>query len=161
MATWASGEKITSAKLNRGLILGRARRDSNSSNAASSTEVGVLRLDGLTFKADYLYRISLTCHPASTVSTDVPQTTLRYSTSGAASTSSTVIPGGRGYSDTANPMTLECFLGLGADSTVSILLTIARNSGSGNNFLFADGTRLTTFVVRGEGIDPGDNGVDI
>lgn len=159
VATWTSGEKVTSSKLNRLLVIGRGQRDTTSSIAASSTEVGVLRLDSLAFKTDYLYKISLMCHPNSTVATDVPFVTMRYSTSGNATTSSTLLPGGRAYN--LVPLCLETTLSFGADTTVSIIVTIARNTGTGNCTIFADGTRSTRLVVSGIGIDPGDTGVDL
>lgn len=124
-------------------------RDTASSNATSSSAVGVLRIDGIELKAGQDYTvITGTLHPTSSVSTDNIRLEIRYSTTGVATTASAVLAGEQGFELFGNTTMLRAKFKVVADVTVSLLLCIARDTGSGNVTLYADGTRRTEMEVQ-------------
>jgi hypothetical protein len=138
-ATWVSSG-------NRLIAFGE--RSTSSSTASSSTAVGVLRLDNLAFRPGcsyYIYSGSL--HVTSTVSSDNLRTEIRMNTAGTATTSSSVIPGALAFEAFGNTGKLETLYTPGASETASILLCIARDTGSGAASIFADATRKTQLFV--------------
>jgi hypothetical protein len=128
------------------------RRTTISSTSTSSTALGVLRIDNIALKAGRAYTIATgTLHPTSTVNTDNIRLEIRISTSGTATTSSSVLVGAQAYEVYGNTSMLRAKYVPGADQTVSILLCVARESGTGNVQLYADGTRITEMDVIDDG----------
>lgn len=159
MAEFAAGERLTAAKVNRRGIQKYGRRDSTSSNATSSTAVGVLRVDSISVVSGRSYVINVSCHSNSSVGTDNIRVEVRGSTSGNATTSSSVLASGQFY-DTPRARTWRFVYIAGATATLSILLCVARDTGSGNCTLFADGTRNTELWIEDMGVAT-DTGVDV
>jgi hypothetical protein len=144
-------------------IMKRGGRNSNSAGV-TTTETGVLRLDGILIPASRVYVLDFSpIQVFSTVSGDTVKALVRYSTSGNATTASTVL-NATGYierahvSGTAGGGTftiVERLPVVGSDTTYSIILTVIRNSGSGSvNLLAPIEVRVIAY-----GNDPGDSGV--
>lgn len=150
-----AGQKARSSNLNWGIVA-RAVRTTSSANATSSTDVAVLRISNILLLNGLEYRIcSNTLAPNSSVSGDVVRAQIHYNTSGAnASVSDPVLPGAQAFSQVANAtptINFECEYIPGATQTLSILLAVARSSGTGNCTLFADGTRTIELKVYSSG----------
>ena len=143
-------------------LLGRARRITSSSGSASSTAVGVLRIDGIAVVSGRAITVrSGTLHPTSTITTDTIRLEIRVSTAGAATTASGILPGAQAFELFGNTSIIETTYVPPANQTLSLLLCVARETGSGTASLFADATRFTEFKIYDDGTDPGDTGVDI
>jgi hypothetical protein len=164
---FATGNRLTPARLNalpKGVI---ARANRNSSSSTTTGEVGVLRLDDLAIGAGRSYRIwtsPFVVH--STVANDVVRARLRFSTSGAATTSSSLLDMWQtSVTNTVNPPSglLAAKLESGTNLNVSVLLTIARQSGTGNaSIISGSGPDLEIdLIVEDIGLNASDTGVDI
>lgn len=156
-------DRLDSVESGTSSLIGRARRITTSALSASSAAVGVLRLDGMTGTAGHAitFRAGL-LHPTSSVTTDTIRVEVRYTTNGvAATTASPVLPGGQAYENFGNASSIETTYVPPANQTLSFLLCVAREAGSGNASLFTDAIRFTEFKIYDDGVDPGDAGVDI
>lgn len=158
----ASGDVISAADLP--VAIARGRRTTATGNI-TTTETGVLRLDGIPVFSGRLYRISTSnINMDTSVPNDIGVCRIRVSTSGAATTSSTQIANIRQTIDDAsksNIVPLNTFYVPSADGTLSVLLSAVRDSGTGNLVVFCSGTDILDMVVTDEGEDPGDTGVVI
>jgi hypothetical protein len=150
---------------NRSGIVAIGIRTSNSST--TTTEVGVLRVDDIPITGGHRYEIktnSITLH--STVAADVIRATLRYTTDGSTpSTSSDQLCDAQidGISNTTWPPT-SIAAGTyvpASDETLSVILTVARKTGSGNASLLGDATFPLEILITDLGVDTGDVGTDI
>lgn len=148
-------------------LLARSRRITTSSTSTSSTAVPVRRVDNIQARAGNVLRVCTgTIHPTSTAAGDNIRVEIRYSTSGVATTASPVLPGARafelfGNASFGNTTILDTTYTPAVDETISLLLCVARDSGSGNVSLFADGTRVTELRAYDELPDPGNTGTDL
>lgn len=129
-------------------VVARAVRTTVSANAASSTDVAVLRLSNILLLNGQEYSIRTSClAPNSSVSGDIVRVEVRYRTDGTdASITDTILPGSQAFSQvgSATPtITLDCEYVPPGTQTLSVLLCVARFSGTGNCTLFADGTART------------------
>lgn len=130
-------------------LIAFSERTTSSSTANSSTAVGVRRCDGIALRPGIRHRIATgTLHPTSSVSSDNLRVEIRYSTSGVATTASPVLPGALAFEAFGNTTKLETFYVPTVPETLSILLCIARDTGSGNASLYADSTRRTQMFVE-------------
>lgn len=108
-----------------------------------------------------IYVINYSCHPNSSVGTDVARIRVRGSTSGNATTSSTALASSTTYAAIAGPREWRFAYAAAATATLSILLCVARDTGSGNVNLFADGgDRNTELWIEDMGV-ASDTGVDV
>lgn len=139
-------------------------RTSNSST--TTTEVGVLRIDDIPITGGHRYEIktnSIIIH--STTANDVVRAAIRYTTDGSTpSTSSTQLcvaqdaivntsfPPSTVASGTYVPAT---------DETLSVLLTVSRQTGAGNVQIIGSATLPTELTIVDLGIDTADVGVDV
>lgn len=147
-------------------VIARGKRITASTG--TTTEVGVLRIDGIPLSAGKTYRIATGALLLdTTVNNDTVDVRIRYDTTGSsATTSSTTIPGGlcrRRLADNAVAETGQITLTYTptADETLSAMLTVGRFAGSGTVVIFADATATTELFVEDYGTDTGDQGVDI
>lgn len=174
ITTWATGERVTAVKLNtvttdivnnvaQGVIK-RGRRITSTGNI-TTTETGVLRVDSIPVYAGRLYKISTSnINIDSSVDNDVARAGIRVSTSGTATTSSTLIGYVRYTLDNnvqSNVHGVTCFYTPSADGTLSVLLTLLRQAGSGNIIIFGGASDICDLVIEDMGLDPGDTGVVI
>lgn len=163
---FAAGQKLrpiadlgTGGQLPQG-ILRRGNRPTASATT-TTTEIGVLRVDGIPIVSGRAYRIwTSPLFLYSSVTNDIVDARIRASTSGAATTASTQI---------GNPLRLKTDSGPGVSSpmsviypatvtgTLSVLLTVVRTSGTGNVQLLIG----EDLIIEDVGIDPGDTGVDL
>ena len=139
-------------------------RTSNSST--TTTEVGVLRIDDIPILSGHRYKIetnSITLH--STVANDVVRATLRYTTDGSTpTTSSTQLCDAQlSAVNTTFPATSIASGSYvpGSNQTLSVLLTVSRQTGSGNAQLLGSSTFPIEIYINDLGPDSGDVGVDI
>lgn len=144
-------------------IIKRADRSSNSST--TTTEIGVLRLDGIVVSTGRALIVSTNpMYLFSSVANDIVEIRLRYTTDGSnATTSSPIMPKAtaqdRVYNTSGGPtqMIETEYTPAGIPSeTLSILLTVTRISGTGTVAVFASAIKVSDV-----GIDPGASGVSI
>lgn len=163
-----AGERPTAGQLTRlGQAVARGRRIGSSSNVTSTTDIGVLRNDGIAVTSGTLYVIASTPLALdSSVANDEIGARIRYTTTGAATTASTILPGSQvafrqvDINVPEHKMILTTYTP-SANETLSLLLCVRRIAGTGNANLFADGTDITQLLVFSLGTDPGDSGVDV
>jgi hypothetical protein len=169
---FTSGEVLTAANLNQAVqkLVARGRRTTPSSIANSTTNVAVLRLDDIPIKGGYAYRVICPgLAMRSTVADDVMEVVIRYTTDGSTpTTSSAILPGASARSPTlttgSNSLTTtsETEYVPASDETLSLLMCIARLTGTGNVSLFADGSGyVIDMKVYCDGPDVGDTGTDL
>ena len=147
-----------------GRIVARAKRETASST--TTTEIAVLRLDGIVIKNGWVYEICTS--PLvfdSSVANDVIWGRLRTSTSGAATTSSTILDA---MAETANSASgnqraagFSTLYESAVDGVLSVLLSVARIGGTGNVRFSASTSFPMHLWVRNGGEDPGDTGVEL
>lgn len=145
-------------------LVARGRRESNST--ATTTEVGVLRIDDVPItggRAYFVQTSSLVLH--STVPADRVRASIRYTTDGSTpSTSSTLMGIVQEQVDaTANPPAQPALVGYfpSSDETLSLLLTVSRQAGTGSVDILGSSTFPIEVFLIDMGVDPGDTGVDI
>jgi len=157
LTSWAASPNTT--------IIARGTRTTVST--LTTTIVGVLRLDSIVVYSGRSYRFTVNCMgPKSTVALDTVLTELRYSTSGAATTSSTVMPGGQGYfkepaNDSATTFVMAPTYDPPANQTLSVLLTVSRALGTGNISMYADASHMLQISVDDIGVAVANTGVVI
>lgn len=168
-----SHELVTATKLNRALragrCIGRARRITNSSAATSTTLVPVLELDDIPVIGGRQYDIITSpLFLDTSVANDVGQAWFTYTLDGSTPViGSTLLPGGVAEAklvDTAfgESRVIATSLTPASDGSLSLLLSVARGSGTGNIIIQANGTStICEFRVYDRGEDPGDTGVDL
>jgi hypothetical protein len=144
-------------------LIARARRETDST--AGTTEAGVLRIDGIAVKSGRHYRISTSpLQVNSTVLNDVVTVRIRIATDGTTATTSSTqldqmtadhnITAGKGW-----PIITEHTPG--ADQTCSVLLTVARTSGTGNVKIEGNAVYPICVWVDDMGPDTGDVGIEL
>lgn len=170
--TILAGQVLTAADFNlaakSGEIVGWAQRISNSSASSSTTDVAVLELPDIAITAGRLYEIFTSPLRLDTgVANDVAMARIRYTTDGSTpSVSSTVLPGGQAEAVLANvtfgeDRVISTTYVPAADETLSLLLCVSRQTGSGSITVIADGSAtLCELKVRDCGVSAGDTGVD-
>jgi hypothetical protein len=140
--------------------IARARRITSSSTASSSTNVTVLRVDGVAVVAGRLYRICTTpLLAASTVGTDVVGATIRVSSTGTAVVGSTELQAAAATA--ARTMPIATWYAPTADEELSILLSVLRISGSGNCSIASGANVPIDLLVFDDGPDPGNIGASL
>lgn len=143
-------------------VLARGRRTTNTA-AVTTTETGVLRVDGVPVLANRAYLVMLpSINMDSSVTGDLITASIRVSTSGAATTASTRIGMLRNVDPGTSPVfsTFAYFFPT-ADGTASFLLSFVRTTGTGNVFMFYSATDYLDMIVAGYGLAPADTGVVI
>jgi hypothetical protein len=145
-------------------VIKRGRRTTSTGNV-TTTETGVLRVDDIPVYAGRLYKISTSnINVDTSADNDVARAAIRVSTSGAATTSSTLIGYVRMTIDNntqSNVHNVTCFYSPGSDGDLSVLLTLLRQAGSGNIIVFGGASDICDLVIEDMGPDPGDTGVVI
>jgi len=146
----------------------RYRRTTASSAASSATLVGVLMTEDLSIVGGRLYRIGYQLHFDGTVADDQGRAELRYTTDGATPTTSSAVLVGSGSeavirtTGTRETRNAETYYAPAADETLSLLLAISRQAGSGNITAFADASQFVTEIwVEDMGTDPGSSGSNL
>lgn len=143
----------------KGIVAYGSRNTTSSSSTGS--DVAVLRV-AASIENGRMYRVHTgTIHPNSSVSSDNIRTTLRYSTSGDASTASPILPGGLGYVLFGGIGYLNTHYKATGNGTLSVVLCVGRATGSGSCNLYADGDRLTELYIEDLGLSVSDTGVDL
>lgn len=147
-----------------GRCIGRGRRLSNSST--TTTEIGVLEVDDIPIKAGRLYRIeSSSVLLVTSVANDTAVARIRITTDGSTPTTSSTlltqsaerieVTANGGYAHVVGTYAPA------VDETLSVLLSVARASGTGNiSMNFSSLVPIEVWVMD-MGEDPGDTGVDI
>lgn len=138
-----------------------------SSSTATTTEQEVLRLDGVDLKSGKRYEFKTnTVQPVSSIANDYVAIKLRYVTGGATATSSSTalvvsqlrITGASGNETTQAVVT---YAPSGGDEELSLILTVARVSGTGNVSITGASTNPIELMVIDLGPDPGNTGMSL
>lgn len=136
------------------------------SSTATTTEQEVLRVDGVDLKSGKRYEFKTnTVQPVSSVANDYVAIKLRYATGGATATSSSTalvvsqlrITGASGNETSQAVATYAP----ASDEELSLILTVARVSGSGNVTITGASTNPIELMVIDLGTDPGNTGVSL
>jgi hypothetical protein len=166
MTALLSGSKLTGPRVQK--IVGRGNRITNATAVASTTEQGILRLDGMSVKGGYLYWILVPNVWVSTTDiTGIVRFFLHKDASAAATTSSPQIDCTQmklGAIATSEVLGVQGEYIPSIDETISVLLSYNRAAGAGTVTAQA-GTNnpvppMRMYVVN-MGLDPGDTGVDL
>lgn len=145
----------------RGLIA-RSRRVTPSAGSTGAT-VAVRRVDGIVIRAGECMRVDTsTLHPTSTNPGDNIRVEIRYSTSGVATTASPLLPGAQAFEEFGSTTSLTTTYTAAVTETISLLLCVARDTGSGTASLYADAVaRFIEMLVFDDKIDVGNTGTDM
>lgn len=146
-------------------VIRRGLRTTNSTG--TTTEVGVLRIDGIPVAAGRLYRVRTATSMifSSTVANDLLEARLYYSLGGTAAIGvnqfgvlsiESRTAGGSQYTDA-----ITAFLPSPGTGTLSVLLSIARTAGTGTVSIPASATYPVHMTVEDLGPDPGNTGISI
>lgn len=135
-------------------------------SAATTTEAEVLRIDGVRLRANHIY----TFHTSSllvqsTVANDVVVTKIRVSTTGTATIASSTDLGEGARRVTGASALEETNAKVSyvrtTDEVASVLLTVARGTGTGSVSIYGASNALIELYVDYGGLDPGDTGVSL
>jgi hypothetical protein len=144
-------------------LVARARRETD--GTTTTTEIGVLRIDGMALKSGRHY-VVLTSDIviSSSVNNDVITGRFRYTTDGTtATTSSTQLAQLNGIFNFAAGagMVITTEINPASDQTVSLLLSVGRTAGTGNVKFLGNAVYPICIWVYDMGVDTGDVGVDL
>lgn len=158
-----AGQVPTAAELNDLFtgIAGYGQRTSTSTTSSSTTSVPVLRIDNIIGRQGRGLLVGYSCHPDSATLSDQVRGEVRFSTSGAATTASSILTGSWSFAQVVGG-TRHFFTLLipPADATYSLLLTVARSTGASAVSYFCDTNRFTELFALNLGAAT-DVGVDI
>lgn len=139
--------------------IARAYRGTAAGPTSGTTELSILRLDDIAMEADRSYRITVSgIRFDQSVATDHFKWNLRYSTSGDATTSSTVLNRTELTGDTDTGPPIIAWRRPTSAETVSILLTLLRTLGTGTATTTADDENDIQMVVEDCGVAVADTG---
>ncbi|HEY0696520.1 MAG TPA: hypothetical protein VGD43_01780 [Micromonospora sp.] len=167
--TWASGMRMTPARLNampKGII---ARGHRTSSSTATTSSVGVLRLDDVPVKSGRSYRVFTSGLTFVGTSGDTARARITHTTDGSTpTTASTQLGAGcrnriAGTTGPEAPILIasETYHAT-ADGLLSVLLVVTRSAGTGGSVsLFGSSTEPIELLIEDLGTDPGDTGTDV
>lgn len=148
-----------------GQILSYHKRTSSKTFLAAGAELGVARLNSIALLGGYRYTICTSNLTISTVSGETGKASLRYSTSGTAGTSDTILGSVEANTNTAfRPVQTPAMAftySPGANVTFSVVLTILRSGGSGNVTMNGASDQPIELWIVANGPDTGDTGVDL
>jgi hypothetical protein len=147
---------------------GKARgRRTTSTATFTGTTTGVLRIDNVPLKAGRLYRVEVdTLTVRGSIALDGILSMVRFSTTGAATTTSTILAGAQNYCRVpaaASGFTVRIGTRVepAADATYSFLLTAIRSAGAGNVDIYCDTDAVLELSVEDIGLAVGNTGVVI
>lgn len=141
-----------------------ARTKRETSSSTTTTEVGVLQLEGVKVLGGHSYTIATSSLlPVSSVANDYVGMKIRYTSDGStATTSSTQLHGVQtritGASGNETSILVVTYNPT-ADEVLSILLSVSRVSGTGNAALTGAATTPIELWIDHDGIDPGNTGL--
>lgn len=163
---YPSGHVVTADEFNyEGAYVKRGRRTTDKTGITA--EVGVLRIDGMTLKANkgFLFLSSSLMIDGTTGETWLAR--FRINTTGAAATTtSTEIGSIQGtaqgsFVNAAGGAIVTDYYPGAADQTVSVILTLNRVGGSNPMNIRASAVKPLSIMVIALGLDPGDSGVSL
>lgn len=161
----AAGDIIYAVDVDELHLHRRGARTTNSATTTGATEAGVLRIDNLDLKAGKAYEVRTgNLRYDLTVPTDRPKATLRYSSAGAATNTSTEIGRWEVASNLGDLNSGGQVVGwiypTADEPTASVRLSVVRATGTGTVTVVADPGHGIQLHVFCHGTDPGDTGVD-
>jgi hypothetical protein len=162
ITTFYVGMPLTADLLNTAYPLGeigRAYRSTAAGPTSGTTELAILRLSNLSFVDDRSYKIVVSSLRVDlSVNTDHFKFNLRYSTSGDATTSSTVLTRSEATADVDTMAPMIGYIRPTADATYSFLVSLVRTSGTGTGTTTADDENDLSIVVYDKGFSVADTG---
>lgn len=157
----AAGDRILASDFRIGQVA-RAQR-TTTTGTITTTETGVLRIDNIPVFNGRAYRLSCSnINVDTSVANDIASVVIHYSTSGTATTASSIMGTLRTTIDDAtnsNILALTCYYYPSADATLSVLLSCVRTAGTGNIIVFCSGSQILDMVLMDEGVAPANTGV--
>ena len=171
--TFFAGQKTRASELNdlidkdSVLPLGiQARGNRTSSSTTTTTEVGVLRVDDVPMYVGRIYKIwTSPLRLDTSVANDVARALIRYTTDGStpttSSTTMTTAQSTLANATDGNSVDICIDYTPSADELFSVLLCVARRSGTGNISIDGASTLPINIVVEDGGLDCTDTGVDV
>lgn len=161
MAEYSAGQRLTAAALNARGVKVWSRRDTLSSTT-TTTVLAVRRIDDIPAFAGRHYEIRCGLNAASTVATDNMRCEIRYTTDGSTpTTSSPVLYDGQLYCISGRWTIFTVYVPA-VDETLSFLICIVRDTGSGNVRYFADSSRAAiNLVMDTMDVSPGNVGTNL
>jgi hypothetical protein len=169
------GQNTYATQLPKNLVAWHSRDSAGAVSGVGATETGVIRVDSVTIRNGYHYLID--CPEVNiTIAGTNPLTAvglvkLRFSTSGSATTSSSVIPYGGFYrqaqavsNSSTNVSGMQGMYHASADGNLSIIMTVIRDlAGTGTNTVgvFASTTNPCSMFIYEMGLYPAVSGVDL
>lgn len=163
---FSAGQVPTAAELRTATAEGVLRRGRRtSSTATTTTELAVLRVDGIPVTAGRIIKIwTPPLFAGSSVAGDNTFVRIRYSTAGVASLTSTILTTDIGYSgsvSSTSPKLAAKYLPP-SDQTLSVLLVVGRWAGTGNCSIGVTANLPEIeLIVEDTGADPGDTGISL
>lgn len=161
MSTFTSGRKLRASELETQVTriteleaddaggLGFYQRPTTSSTSASSTLVGICRINNVPCVINEPVRITYYGHPDSTTGTDNIRSVVTVSTSGSATTSSTVIGQSEAFGAASASHRCVTFIYVpAATGNHSFALCFARAGGIGTADFFCDSNRKTQLSAQ-------------
>lgn len=169
-----AGEILTAAALNAAIDAGPqgiiAWGQRTSSSTATTTEIGVLRLDDISLSTLRAFRVwTPPLNFTSSTSTDDVRCRIRFTADGSTpTTSSTILPGstiganinGGGAKTPIIPISTK-YAPAGGNELFSCLLCVTRNAGAGSASIFGDATVVIEIIIEDIGMNVTDVGTDI
>jgi hypothetical protein len=160
------GDVIEASDINdTARIIARHKRTGNATATSGTTEKSIMRIDSIALTGGKLYRIFT--GPIiidGSVANDACRLMVRASSSGTATTSSTLLAiDQKVIPNIALPEALrvDAVYAPAADETLSVLLSYVRQSGTGVFQALGDATFPMNLYIADCGDDPGDTGTDI
>lgn len=136
-------------------------RRTTSSSTTTTTVIGVLRIDDIPIYANRVYEVKASFVANSTVSTDSLRCEIRYTSDTSTPTvTSAIMAGMQIYTGLSSKTMYATYVPAG-DETLSILLCIVRDAGTGNAHYFGDGTRITDMTIMDCGPSLGNVGTNL
>lgn len=151
-----------------GVIIAHWTRTTNKQRTAAGAEIGVIRIDNIAFKAGIHYTIETNALALNVVSGELGVAKFRLATGGViATTASAQIGAAQGGASSAtlaalvnSPIMVAEYLP-GADTVGSVLLTLDRQSGTGDVFMLGSATQPIIVMVKAWGKAVTASGTDI
>lgn len=151
-----------------GVVIARWTRTTTKQRTAAGAEVGVARIDNIPFKAGIYYTCETNALALNPVSGELGVAKFRLATGGAtATTASAQIGAAQGGASSAtlaalvNSPILIAEYAPGADTVGSVLLTLDRQSGSGDVFMLGSATQPIIMMIKAWGKAVAASGTDI
>lgn len=144
-------------------VVGYHRRTTALTGASS--EVGYVRIDNVPMRDGFLYLFVVPAlNLSESAATNIPRANIRVNASGTATTSSGIMGYARFNQENASFTNVAAMMGAynaTADGSLSVLVSVVRDSGAGTVGIFASSTNPFDLIVLEVGQSLGSSGTDL